>query len=108
MTAIIRTGSPTSSQIVIPSNIVTLEQLTTWCLRALWELHKNSDFFPDKDLPPVRRIQKSPFLNGAGRPSVLWSVYLTNSSDLGIDITQKEWMFTDEVTDAVPSNAFNS
>ena len=108
MTAIIKTGSPTVSQIVIPPTVVTLEQLATWALRALWEMHKNSDFFPDKDLPPVRRIQKSPFLNGAGRPSVLWSVYLTNSSDLGIDTTKKEWLFTDEITDAVPSSAFNS
>jgi hypothetical protein len=108
MTAIIKTGVPNAAQIVIPPNITTLEQLVTWGLRGLWEMHKNSDFFPDKDLPPVRRIQKLPFLNGAGRPAVLWSVYLTNSSDLGIDITKKEWLFTDEITDAVPSSAFNS
>lgn len=108
MTAIIKTGQPTASQIVIPATIVTLEQLTTWCLRSLWELHKNGDFFPDKELPPVRRIQKSPFLNGSGRSSVLWSVYLTNNSDLGIDLSKKEWMFTDEISDVVPSTAFNS
>ena len=85
MTAIIKTGVPSASQIVIPPSIVTLENLTTWALRALWEMHKNSDFFPDKDLPAVRRIQRSPFLNGAGRASTLWSVYLTYNSDVGID-----------------------
>lgn len=108
MTAIIKTGVPNAGQIVIPPSIVTLEQNTSWCLRALWQMHKLGEFLPDKEGAPVRRIQRSPFVNGSGRPSILWSVYLTHDPDLGLDITKREWMFTDEISDVVPSNYFNS
>ncbi len=108
MTAIIRSGSPNANQIVIPASITTLEQLNVWTLRALWQMHKNSDFYPDKDLPPVRRIQRSPFINGAGKLSYLYSVYHTFDDELGIDGTSKEWSAVDEITDVVPSNFFNA
>ncbi len=107
MTALIKSGQPNASQIVIPANIVTLEQLNVWSLRALWQLHKNSDFYPDKDLPPVRRIQRSPFLNGAGKLSILYTIYHTFNDELGIDGSSKEWNVTDELTNVVPSNFFN-
>jgi len=108
MTAIIRTGTPSASQLVIPASIVTLENLLSWSLRANYEMFKNSDFYPDKDLPPVRRIQRSPFVNGAGNATILWSLYLTYDSNIGIDPALKDWTATDEITTSVPSPFFNS
>jgi hypothetical protein len=108
MTAIIRTGTPSSEQLVIPASIVTVEQLATWSLRVLWQLHKNGDFIPDSAQAPVRRIQRSPFINGQGRFSILYSCYFTYNDLLGVDPTLKEWTAINEMSDVVPSNAFNS
>lgn len=108
MTAIIKTGTPSASQIVIPPLITTLEGVTGWGLRGLWELHKNSDFFPDKDLPPVRRVQRTPFVNGQGLPSVLYSVYFTYDSSYEVSGTGKEWLAINEISTAVPSTNFNT
>lgn len=108
MTAIIKTGSPSPSQIVIPTSVTTLERCAIWCLRALWQLHKNGEFLPDKDLAPVKRIQRSPFINGQGKLSILYSVYFTVDQALGVDTSLKEWTAVDEISDVVPSNDFNT
>lgn len=108
MTAIIKTGTPSSSQLVIPTSIDTLEKLAVWCLRALWQMHKNGEFLPDKELAPVKRIQRSPFINGQGKFSILYSAYFTFDDLLGVDPTIKEYTAADEISDVVPSNLFNS
>lgn len=108
MTAIIRTGVPSAQQLVIPASIVTVEGLAIWCLRVLWQLHKSGDFLPDKDIAPVRRIQRSPFINGQGKFSILYSAYFTFNDLLGVDATLKEYSCVDEISDVVPSNTFNS
>lgn len=107
MTAIIKSGVPSASQLVIPSSVITLEQNATWSLRALWQLHKNGEFLPDKELAPVKRIQRSPFINGQGKFSILYSAYFTFDDLLGVDSSLKEYTAVDEISDVVPSNVFN-
>jgi len=108
MTAFIRTGVPSNQQLVIPPNVNTIEELAVWSLRVLWQLHKNGDFLPDKELAAVRRIQRSPFMNGQGKFSILYSVYFTFDDLLGVDATIKEYTSVDEISTVVPSNVFNT
>lgn len=74
----------------------------------LWALHRNSDFFPDKNLPPVKRIQKTTFMAGDGRPATLWSLYLTNDPSFGSALNLKEWMSQDEISNVVAGTDLNS
>jgi len=108
MTAMVRTGTPTANQHRLPDSVDTVEKTLAWCLEILWDLHGSSDFYPVKNAEPVKRVQKNTFKAGNGARTNLYSVYVTVDPDFGRDGTTKEWLATEEISDAVASNSFNS
>lgn len=108
MTAIVRTGVPSSTQHRLPDNIDTVEKALAWAFEIMWDLYGNSDFYPVANATPVKRVQKNTFKAGNGARTNLYSIYVTVDSEFGRDGNSKEWLATEEIGDAVASNNFNS
>ncbi|TYQ29429.1 hypothetical protein PseudUWO311_00595 [Pseudanabaena sp. UWO311] len=108
MTAMVKTGSPSSAQHRLPDNVDTVEKAIAWGLEIMWDLYGASEFYPVKNAAPVMRVQKNTFKAGNGKRTNLYSVYLTVDEDFGRDGNTKEWLATEEIGAAVASNGFNS
>jgi hypothetical protein len=108
MTLVIRAGSPTASQQLIPPAIDTVERLCLWCLKVLYSLYRAKDFYLVEGDVPVKQVSRNQFTAANGRLTEAFTIYFTIDEAIASDKTKKSWMFGDEISSAVANSNYNS
>jgi hypothetical protein len=108
MTLVIRSGSPTASQQLIPPAIDTIERLCAWCLKVLYSLYKSKDFFLVQGDVPVKQVARNEFTAANGQLTEAYTIYFIIDPTIDADRSKKSWMFTQEISSAKANINFDA
>ena len=107
MSAIIFTGTPTTTQNLVPTaTMTTLERLLLWCLLVFNRLNNNKDIF----LTEGSGIKQSSYQRYMGKDGTLYlgyTVFVAVNADYEVE-SLKPWAYALEQNTAVVSTNYNS
>jgi hypothetical protein len=106
MTAIIKTGTPDSTQHLVPSTTNTLERLLMWCLLLYFRLNQNKDVLL-ADNSTNKRIAFQRFIGQDGNLYMGFTCFLAIDPDYDT-LPNKPWEYAVELNNAVAGASYNS
>ena len=107
MSAVVFSGSPSSTQNLVPiAALNTLEKLTLWCLMLFNRLNSGKDV-PLIDGNTVKQSSFQPFLGKDGLTYMGYTTFIAIDADYDVG-TNKPWTYAIELNTAKGNENYNS